>query len=412
MKQILFFLISLNYFSNLAQGQLNYEIVDGNLFNGKKFIKKNFFVVEGKITFYRPQKIDTVISLKGRYILPPFAEAHNHNLENSYQIDSVVNRYLSDGVFYVKMQSSIKKRIDLISHHFNKPGGPDVSYAHAPLTGSGGYPIKIRETFFDLGRFRGVFNSKSEIEGHGYFVIDSENDLEYKWPRILNASPDFIKINLLYSEEYEKRRNDSNYFGQTGLNPKLIPQIVQKAHRAGLRVSSHVESAYDFHVAVSAGVDEINHLPCIEKVEQLNNSDIKMARKKGTVLVTTVSLVNKYKSNSNYDSLLTNIKQNLTALKKKKIQIAIGSDIFTDDSKKEAVFLKELGVFSNLELLKMWCEAGPGTIFPNRKIGFLKEKFEASFIVLDKNPLEDFSAINSISLRMKQGILLGSNYSK
>ena len=71
-----------------------------------------------------------------------------------------------------------------------------------------------------------------------------------------------------------------------------------------------------------------------------------------------------------------------------------------------AFYLHQLGVFSNLELLKMWCENTPEDIFPKRKIGRLREGYEASFIVLLTNPVENFDAVNAIKLRFKQGHLL------
>ena len=58
-----------------------------------------------------------------------------------------------------------------------------------------------------------------------------------------------------------RSKDDAKYFGWKGLDPSLLKVIVQKAHAAGLRVSTHVESATDFHNALMAGVDEINHTP-------------------------------------------------------------------------------------------------------------------------------------------------------
>lgn len=388
--------------------QKNIGIINGQVFNGKQFVKEDIYITKGKISRNKPLRIDSVIDAKAKFIIPPFSEAHNHNLENDYKIDDAISRYLKNGVFYVKMLSSIKKRIDIIKDKFNKPGYVDVSYAHAPLTATGGHPVKLRETFFDQGRFNGVFNSKKEIEGHGYFIINNKTDLTIKWPDIISKSPDFIKIMLLWSEEYMKRKDDTAYFGQKGLNPLLVPDIVKKAHANGLRVSAHVESAYDFHVAVTAGVDEIAHLPCIEKVERLNPSDIALARKKGTVVVTTVSLVEKYKSLPAYDSLVANLKMILLQLKNAGVKIAIGSDIFSDNSHKEAALLNRWGVFSNQELLKMWCETGAQTIFPRRKIGSLKNGYEASLLILNDNPLERFEAVNEIYLAIKQGILIST----
>ncbi len=400
--------VSITKTANEKSNSLSIKFVNGNWFNGKTFENKTAWVNNGIVSFTnKGTKIDTTIDIAGKYVIPPFGEAHNHNLESEYKIDDAISKYLDNGVFYVKMLSSIKKRIDIIKDKFNTPGSVDVSYAHAPITASGGHPIKLRENFFDMGRFKGVFNSKKEIEGHGYFIMDTKKDLDSKWPAIMSQSPDFIKIMLLWSEEYAKRKDDAAYFGQKGLNPLLVPDIVQKAHAQGLRVSAHVESAYDFHVAVTAGVDEIAHMPCIEKVEQLNPSDIALAKKNGTVVVTTVSLVEKYKNRTDYDLLVDNLKKMLLLLKNAGVKIAIGSDIFTDNSHKEAALLNQWGIFTNLELLKMWCENSSMTTFPNRKIGYLKEGYEASFLVLGSNPLNDMKSINqSIILKVKQGMIL------
>ncbi len=55
----------------------------------------------------------------------------------------------------------------------------------------------------------------------------------------------------------------------------------------------------------------------------------------------------------------------------------------------------------------MWCENSAMTTFPNRKIGLLKEGYEASFLVMDSNPLIDIRDINKkIILKVKQGMIL------
>src|SRR6266699_3662365 len=83
------------------------------------------------------------------------------------------------------------------------------------------------------------------------------------------------------------------YFGWRGLGPDLLQMIVVKAHASKLRVSTHIESAADFHTALLAGVDEINHMPGFRyrddvKPHQLSefeitDSDAKRAAKQGTV---------------------------------------------------------------------------------------------------------------------------------
>ena len=51
----------------------------------------------------------------------------------------------------------------------------------------------------------------------------------------------------------------------------------------------------------------------------------------------------------------------------------------------------------------MWCETTAATIFPKRKIGHLKDGYEASFLVLGGDPLQDFGNVTKIEKRFKQG---------
>jgi imidazolonepropionase-like amidohydrolase len=81
-----------------------------------------------------------------------------------------------------------------------------------------------------------------------------------------------------------------------------------------------------------------------------------------------------------------------------------GNPLFADRSAlSEAIALDSLEVFSKGELLRMWCDTSARTIFPTRKIGALREGYEASFLVLEGNPIADFNRIRSIQRRFKQG---------
>ena len=54
-------------------------------------------------------------------------------------------------------------------------------------------------------------------------------------------------------------------------------------------------------------------------------------------------------------------------------------------------------------LINSWSTFTAETIFPRRKIGLLKEGYEASFLVLGANPIENFAAVEQITLSVKQG---------
>ncbi|MGH7693393.1 MAG: amidohydrolase family protein, partial [Gemmatimonadaceae bacterium] len=97
---------------------------------------------------------------------------------------------------------------------------------------------------------------------------------------------------------------------------------------------------------------------------------------------------------------------NLRTLKAAAVTIAIGSDNNRGTSRSEALYLSDLAVWSNLELLKVLSEATPSLIFPKRKIGALRDGYEASFVVLEQDPLQDFANVVRITRRVKQGHLL------
>jgi imidazolonepropionase-like amidohydrolase len=86
------------------------------------------------------------------------------------------------------------------------------------------------------------------------------------------------------------------------------------------------------------------------------------------------------------------------------VTLAIGSDNVGDSSVAEAEHLHSLRVFDTLALLKLWAEDTPRSIFPQRRIGFLREGYEASFLALEGNPLDDWRNIRRIRLRFKQGV--------
>lgn len=392
----------------IAQTAKNYEFTNGNWFDGKRFEKKTFYSVNGVFSSKKPKQIDETIDLKNAYVVPPFGDTHNHSVEFGYNLQSFSNAMFEQGIFYLKNPNSVPQFTKTIADKINKPNTIDVVFAGGGLTGTDGHPGKLYDVGLANGPYK--FTKITSYNGLAYHVIDNESDLESKWEKILADKPDFIKTYLLVSEEYEKRRDDKKYYGYKGLNPEILHLIVEKAHKSGLRVSTHVNTAFDFGVAVNAGVDEINHLPGHNPYKELNldqylisEKDAKLAGEKGIYVAPTYSLFSDEKDET-YSAKVKDVqRKNLKLLNKYGVRITFGPDSYNVTSQKEAFYIKDLGVFSNLELLKMWSEYTPQTIFPKRKIARLKDKFEASFITMPENPLKDFDAVKNINYRFKQG---------
>ncbi len=394
-----------------------YELRDGRWLGADGFRAGTRWVVDGRITMRRPARIDSVIDLAGRWVVPPFGEAHNHNVEYSTpgRTDSLVRRYLRDGVFYVKNPGNLPRGRDSLAGRVNVPNGVDVVFANGLLTATGGHPTGL----YLRNRARGAM-TPADSDGGFLWILDSLPDLARKWPRILAGRPDFIKVVLVHSEEFARRRSDSAYFNWRGLDPALVPEVVRRAHAAGLRVSAHVETAADFHAALVGGVDEINHVPGFRGDEhtriteparyEVTADDAKLAAARRVWVVTTLSgfsVLDPHGPDSltrrAADSLFV---RNLRVLRAAGVPLAIGSDSYRDDSVQEAAYLATLGVFTPLELLSTWSEATPRAIFPARRVGCLDDGCEASLLLLAADPSADFASTKRIVLRMKDGRIL------
>jgi cytosine/adenosine deaminase-related metal-dependent hydrolase len=79
--------------------------VNGHWYDGSGFVERTAYVSDGRISFKLPEQIDNTHDLAGAYVIPPFGEAHNHDLTTDFEPRECISEYLRDGVFYTKMQS-------------------------------------------------------------------------------------------------------------------------------------------------------------------------------------------------------------------------------------------------------------------------------------------------------------------
>lgn len=389
-------------------------------FTGNGFQSSDVFVTHEQISFHRPAQVNRVIDIHNMYVVPPYGEAHNHNIDYTTPeaTAAIFAKYAREGVFYVLNPGSAPRGPQKLVEQgrVNTRGNLDAIFSYGLLTASGGHPSGLYKRNFE----RGIM-TKEDGDGGFMWIIDDRHDLDEKWPRILAGKSDFIKTILVYSEEYAKRKNDEKYFNWRALDPALLPEITRRAHQAGLRMMTHIESAADFRAAQSAKVDMIAHMPGFRGDEsaelpdaaryELSEADAKLAARQGTIIVTTMSGIaqaypldgEKKELRMKFDTLF---RRNLALLKKHDARVVIGSDEYRHTSREEALYIASLGVFTPLEMLHKWSEETPRAIFPGRKIGRLQEGYEASFLVLEKDPSTDFQNTTQINMRVKQGCIL------
>ena len=399
------------------------EIGNALWFNGAGFTPGTWYVVNGTHTRNRPGRVMATIDLEGEYVVPAYGEAHNHNISRPPR-PAELERYVKQGVLYMMNLNNVVQGPD-----GDRSAQPvDVLYANGGLTSQGGHVVELHEQIIDRGGMKGM--RKEDLDGYAFHVVESTEELAAKWPRILAAKPDVIKVYLGFSEEHERRKSSAEHFGKRGLNPALLPEIVRMAHRDRLRVAVHIETARDFEVAVQAGADIVAHLPGW-RVGEAAGADLDIGRwliseaaareaaARGVLVETTTLASETLRSGKPEEAALIREihRRNLATLRKAGVHLILGSDLYGGTSLAEALFLGSggnlsgldpLAVMDNLEVLRLLAETTPRAIFPERKIGKLAEGYEATFLTLSQDPLADLKALGSITRRFKRGVEIPS----
>ena len=377
----------------------------------------------------RPARVDSTIDLDGGFVIPPFGDAHTHNLDGAFNLEKIRDAYIEEGTFYVAVLTNTTTGAERVRSRFNHPCDLDVVYANGGLTSTLSHPFLAYEP--RAMNLTGDWNSnaaairKSRLrENNAYWFIDSRADLDAKWARILAAKPGIIKIFLLDARENPPAMPDSGLPRGHGLRPSLVPGIVRRAHGAGLRVAAHIETARDFEIAANAGVDLVAHLPGYamgtgdDGRAQIGVSSTPFeipeatARKAGQRALAVTPSVSWSFTGSGPDSAaavavrLALMKRNIDRLRAHGVKLVVGSDSYGRTAWHEITAMRKLGAWQDAALLHTWAVETPQAIFPNRLIGKLEPGYEASFLVLKENPLSRFDAVKNISLRVKQGCVI------
>ncbi len=371
----------------------DFKLANGLWWNGAGFVPRTVFSVGGELRDAYDGPVEATLDLEGAHVVPPLADAHSHGLAGFGDMPAAIADALRLGIFAFENPNNLASFVGAARAVVNQPRSVDVIYANGGLTASGGHPAQIYDHVApQLGK------APQAMDGDAYVTVDDPAELAAKWPAILAAKPDLVKTYLVHSEEYAKRRDDPAFFGKRGLDPALLPEIVRRAHAAGLRVVTHAETAADFRAAVAAGVDQIAHLP----LAPLTAEDARAAAAARVTVVTTTLGHWDTRAVADLDALH---RDNLRLLHAAGVALAIGTD-GPKTALDEIDNLRRLAPFDAGAILRIAFTDTARAIFPGRRVGCLDNGCEASFLALDGDPLADPAALRRIQRRMKQGFVL------
>lgn len=400
------------------------EFRNGRWYDGAGFQERVFYAVDGVLSGRRPDSVTRVVDLAGGYVIPPFGEAHNHRPDGwPGSAAGHIAQFLEHGVFYVMNPNAFPSMVRTLAGEINHPASLDVVFAFGGLTPPGSHVTELYQRNVDRGVFPDGW-TRERLDGEGYVIVRDRADLDAKWPTLLAAGPGFIKVFMGFSGEYEERMNDSAFVGKRGIDPDLVPVVVERAHEAGLRVAAHIETARDFRLAVAAGVDLIAHMPASWRIDEragyadstidrwlLTDADAAEAARRDVPVVAHIAAGC---ADPTYGRIH---RHNLELLRAQGVRLAVGSDSYRETSLREAICLQQTGLFTPGEVLRIVSVTTPQVIFPDRRIGVLADGSEASFLVIDGDPIAEplFAATGDdgrprieqvtgrIRLRVKQG---------
>lgn len=402
-----------------------YEFTNGNWFDSKTFKRKTLYSVNGIFAAKRPAKIDETVDLKNGFVIPPFADAHSHKLDIKSELAEQESRFVKEGTMYVMVLNNHASNAVANRRLFNKPGALDVLYANGGITRSGEHPSLAYERIASgiaewwLPENTKIIQASRKAERDAYWFFDTVADVDKNWDAYLASKPDIVKIYLLNV----KNSADAG----KSISEAVAAYITKKAHDAGLRVAAHIETFDDLKIGLRIGVDVFAHLPHYYYIffgpepaqTTFSGEELKTIRQRKIVIIPTLSLNEEYSivrdASNNYQGKFDAARFNqvlefhtktVRNLKNAGFVFAIGSD--RDSLTPELNYWVKNSVFDIASTLHAATVTTPQMMYPKRKIGFLKEGYEASFLVLEGNPLTDFEQIKNIKMRFKQGYLLGA----
>lgn len=377
------------------------------------FVKGTIHVRGGVIVDPGEATPGTLVDLEGAYVIPPLGEAHNHNLDAPAGVKAVSSLYIRDGIFYVKNPNSVPMYSTQARDLLSGPETVDAVFSMGGITVTGGHPETLYVNM--LSNFPAYSGwTREDFDGEAFHTADQADQIDAAIERLMGQEPDFVKTYLLFSDQQDDPPRLNEMMELKGLDPEVYDEVVAAVQARGLRVSTHVETAFDFATAVSAGADEINHLPGYfwaegkgEETYLIPEDVVREAADKGITVVTTTGISKDfYRGRADeLAALQATQARNLTNLLEAGVPVVVGSDNYMTTSRFEADNLVALGL-SPSTALKLWIDTPKLSIFPERNISCLDPGCEASFIAMTADPSESLDALDTITTRVKAGVAI------
>ncbi len=341
----------------------------------------------------------------GKYLMPGLINSHAHLLSEPYTWE----RKAAIDAGEVSMVIDALNRLEAMANagitYFRDCGGyKNIEIALAD---------KLAQTDRKVSEYLAAGQALCITGGHSWWMsrqCDGEEEFKKAVRENSRDGADFIK--LMVTGGYARPKMRVNHSIMPPTPQMTLPEIkaaVDEAHRLGKRVAAHCIGFDGVKLAVQGGVDSVEHGQFHSPGDKAIDDVLNLMVKNGTYIVPTLSAYYKeYDKNevrSQYKTVDESFKRYLDA----GVKIAMGDDAgcpFVGHSKtaNEPLHQCDAGMSTAQSIISATKTAAE-LLNINSSYGTLTKGKFADILVLEKNPLNDITALQSICAVYKKGKL-------
>lgn len=405
---------------------MKYALTNCIILNGKKDMEplKGYSIIvdDGKIVEITNKKIENikVINLENRYVLPGLINMHVHlpgsgmpkdtSRQNKESVDKLLSHKLTryivykmcakfaktellSGVTTIRTVGGLANIDSTIRDNINKGKllGPRILASNMALSVPGGH-------------MAGVL---------AYEALDSASAIDYI-NKISETKPDLIKIMITGGVLDAKKKGEP---GEVKMSAEIINAACKRAHELGYKVAAHVESTLGVKLALENGVDTIEH------GAKLDKEIVDLFKKHNASLITTISPsiplakfdksvskatdLTQYNGNVVFEGIVSASKTCL----ENDIKVGLGTDtacpfVTHYDTWRELAYFTKYVKNDNREAIYHATLENAIIAGIEKETGSIDVSKSCDLIVVEKNPLDDITALRKPSMVIYKGKII------